>query len=52
MMVHNIVEVCDKANYIGFMTKLGVFHTRGCHTFLEVREWVLGEWGMRKKRSQ
>jgi hypothetical protein len=25
---------------------------RGCHTFSEVGEWVLGEWRMRKKRSQ
>jgi len=27
-------------------------YNRGCHTFSEVREWVLGEWRMRKKRSQ
>jgi len=24
----------------------------GCHTFSEDREWVIGEWRMRKKRSQ
>ena len=25
---------------------------RGCHTFSDLGEWVLGEWRMRKKRSQ
>jgi hypothetical protein len=25
---------------------------RGSHTFSEVGEWVLGEWRMRKTRSQ
>jgi hypothetical protein len=29
-----------------------VVYSRGCHTFSEVGEWVLGEWKMRKKRSQ
>jgi hypothetical protein len=27
-------------------------YIRGSHTFSEVGEWVLGEWRMRKKRSQ
>jgi hypothetical protein len=31
-----------------FMSLL-VHHIRGCHTFSEVGEWVLGEWRMEKE---